>query len=176
MSTIRGFTRETLIALTTTIESREWMRRKNVSLYLPPEHPRSSTTDDVECFFSLLRSMIGNHFTVKDVQITWRKLCIEFTKRLDKDLPFFYSTSKHERFFEGDRPSFNQFQKPKSNPRHQRVRRREQPGNLAPGRATLVQSGAKSVRRQFHNLPVELPPPTSVSDSHLQSVSEHSYA
>ena len=121
----------------------------NASKMLPPEHPRASTTDAVECFFSLIRNMIGNHFTVKDIQFAWRKLCNEFTKRLDKELPFYYYTSRHERFFEGERPGFDIFQEPKSNPRHQRVRRREQPGNLVSGRATLVQSGAKSIRRQF---------------------------
>ena len=79
---VRGLTRETLIALTTTIESREWIRRKNAANKLPPEHPRSSTTDDVECFFSLTRNMIVDHFTVKDVQFGWRKLRNEFAKRL----------------------------------------------------------------------------------------------
>ncbi|XP_064390678.1 uncharacterized protein LOC135338466 [Halichondria panicea] len=169
---IRGFTREVLIALTTTIESKEWIKNRNLCENMPPEHPRSSSTDDVECFFSLLRSMIGNHFTVKDVRFVWRKLCNEFAKRLNKDLPFFYYTSTNERFIEADRPSFEVFQRPKRNPRHQRVRTREQPGNLAPGRATLVQAGAQSIRRRFHNLPIELPPPplqATVTD-------EHSYA
>ena len=168
----RGFTREVLIALTTTIESKEWIRRRNWCQNMPPEHPRSSSTDDVECFFSLLRSMIGNHFTVKDVRFVWRKLCNEFSKRLNRELPFFYCTSKNERFIEADRPSFNIFQRPKKNPRHQRFQTREQPGNLAPGRATLIAAGAQSVRRRFHNLPVELPPPplqTAITD-------EHSYA
>ena len=32
-----------------------------------PEHPRSSTTDDVECFFSVLRDMVGKDFTLKQV-------------------------------------------------------------------------------------------------------------
>ena len=56
------------MALTTTIESREWMRRKYAMEGRPPEHPRASSTDDVECFFSQLRSMIGSHFTVKEVK------------------------------------------------------------------------------------------------------------
>ena len=86
--------RETLIALTTTIESRDWIRCRNAANNLPPEHPRSSTTDDVECFFSLTRNMIGDHFTVKDVQFGWRKLCNEFAKRLDRKLPFYYYTSR----------------------------------------------------------------------------------
>ena len=48
----------------------------------------------------------------------------------------------------------------------------EQPGNLAAGRTTLIQTGMKSVRRQFHHLPLQLPPPPG------QSIisSEHSYA
>lgn len=98
---IRGFTRETLIALTTTIESREG----ETECY--NYHPRASNTDDVECFFSVLRSIIGNHFTTKDVKFAWRKFCIEFSKRLDKNLPYYYYTSKQERFIEGDRPSFD---------------------------------------------------------------------
>ena len=64
---IQGFTRETLIALTTNIESREARRRCISCLNLHIEHPRSSTTDDVECFFSVLRDMIGRDFTLKQV-------------------------------------------------------------------------------------------------------------
>ena len=30
----------------------------------PPEHPRASSTDDVECNFSQLWNMIGSHFAV----------------------------------------------------------------------------------------------------------------
>ena len=82
INNVWGFTRETLIiALTTTIESREWIRRRNSSKKLPREHRRASTTDNVEC---LTRNMIGNHFTVKDIQFGSRKICNEFAKRLDK--------------------------------------------------------------------------------------------
>ena len=104
----------------------------------------------------------------------WRKVCQEFSKRIDSDLPFFYYTSTHDRFYEGEREDFDKYKRPKSNPREQRVRAREQPSNLAVGRATLIQSGAKSIRREYHNLPVELPPPPTAS---IQQViaSEHSY-
>lgn len=88
ISNVRGFTRETLIAVTTTIESREWIRRRNARKKLPPEHPRASTTDDVECFFSLTRNMIGNHFTVKDVQFGWRKICNEFANGWTRNFRF----------------------------------------------------------------------------------------
>ena len=65
-----------------------------------------------------------------------------------------------------------------SNPRatleNREFARREQPGNLAIGRATLINPGPKTVRRQFHNLPVELTPPP---ESNIQDIiaSEYSY-
>lgn len=161
LSGIRGMTRETLIALTTTIESREWMRRRCANEGLPLEHHRATSTDDVECFFSVLRNMM--------------KICLEFSKRIDVDLPFFYYTSTHDRFYEGERPSFDKYIKPTtSNPRHQRVRTREQPGNLAIGRATLIKTGAKSIRREYHNLPLDLPPAPGASLEQVISI-EHSY-
>lgn len=49
------------------IESREWRRVHNENNALPPEHPRASTTDDVECFFSVLRDTVGKDFTLKQV-------------------------------------------------------------------------------------------------------------
>ena len=44
----------------------------------------------------------------------------------------------------------------------------EQSGNLAVGRATLVQSGARSIQRQYHN-----PPPTASIQQIIAS--EHSH-
>ncbi len=67
VNNIRGFTRETLSALLVNIESREWRRQFNAENTIPPEHPRASTTDDVECFFSVLRDMVGRDFTYKEV-------------------------------------------------------------------------------------------------------------
>ena len=54
-----GITRESLIAITTNIESREYRRRMFASENRPPEHPRSATTDDVECFFQLCEISLG---------------------------------------------------------------------------------------------------------------------
>ena len=68
---------------------------------VPPEHPRASTTDDVECFFSILHNFVGKHFTVEQVQFEFRKLSIEFMNRMDPDLPFYYYTAAHDRFQEG---------------------------------------------------------------------------
>lgn len=64
---MRGFTRETLSALVVDIESREWRLKYNRDVGIPPEHPRASTTDDVECFFSVLRDIVGKDFTLKQV-------------------------------------------------------------------------------------------------------------
>ena len=84
-TTVLGFTRETVYALTTGIESLEWKRRQGVL-----ENPRSGTTDDIECMFSIMRDLTGKHFTLREARYTWRKVCIEFTKRLDPD-----TTSHH---------------------------------------------------------------------------------
>ena len=32
------------------------------------ENPRASSTDDVECFFSVLRDTVGKDFTLKEVR------------------------------------------------------------------------------------------------------------
>lgn len=67
LSNIRGFTRETLNAVIANIESREWRRQYCIRNGIPLEHPRASTTDDVECFFSVLRDNVGKHFTLREV-------------------------------------------------------------------------------------------------------------
>ena len=61
-------------------------------------------------FFSMLRDHIGKHFTVKQVQLEFRKMSMEFMKRMDPDLQFFYFTSAHDRFYEGTLPDFDQDQ------------------------------------------------------------------
>ena len=72
INNIRGFSRETLVALVANLESREWRRKFNIAHGLAPEHPRASTTDDVECFFSLLRDSVGKRF------YTQRSMCLQF--------------------------------------------------------------------------------------------------
>ncbi len=62
-----------------------------------PENPCAGTTDDVECIFSIMRDLIGKHFTLRHVRYAWRKMCSEFSKRLDPDLGFYYFTSSHDR-------------------------------------------------------------------------------
>lgn len=155
----------------TTIESREQKRIWNINNGLPPENPRASTTDDVECFFSTMRDALGKNFTLKQVKPEMRKICKEFAKRQDSQLPYFYYTSSHDRFYEGERPTFNEGEGGKRNPRKMRPRRRELAASLAPGRVTLAAHGTASKRLQFHNIPVNLPPPPGAP---IHSF-EHSY-
>ena len=166
---ILGFSKETVVALITNIEGREWHRREVVNQGLKPEHPRASTTDDVECFFSMMRDSIGQNFNTKQVKFGIRKVYAEFTKRLDPDLPFYYHTASHTRFYEGPLPEFNEA--PVTKPKTKKVPRREQPTAFAPCRATMPVRGTLSVRPKFHNLPLELPPPPG-EPIHL---SDHSY-
>lgn len=69
------------MALIANIESREWRREFCSKNGLPPEHPRASSTDDVECFFSVLRDNVGKDFTLKEVYYSWRKVTEEFIKK-----------------------------------------------------------------------------------------------
>ena len=50
------------------IESREWRQKYLMENNIPMEHPRASTTDDVKCFFSVLRDNVGKDFTLKEVE------------------------------------------------------------------------------------------------------------
>ena len=71
---------KTLMALITNIEGREWQR---CYMGRTPDHPRASSIDDVEFFFSsVMRDSIGRNFTTKQVKYWFRKVCAEFTKRM----------------------------------------------------------------------------------------------
>ena len=48
-----------------------------------------------------MRDTIGANFTTKQVKFGFRKVSLEFEKRLDPQLPFYYHTSTHTRFSEG---------------------------------------------------------------------------
>jgi len=147
------FSQETLNALLADIEGREWRQMHNELVGIPFEHPRSSTTDDVECFFSILRDTIGANFTLKEVKYIWRKACVEMAKRLDPELFYYYYTALHDRFYKGEIPSFEVSVSPKTvrKPQH-----RELISSLVSGHATLQVSGSRSVKLQYHNLPVDI--------------------
>jgi len=66
---VRGFSRETIVALAANIESREWRRKYLTEQNLPPEHSRVNTIDDVECSFSVLRDSVGKDFILKKINL-----------------------------------------------------------------------------------------------------------
>ena len=96
-------------------------------------------------------------------------MTIEFMKRMNPDLPFYYYTSAHTRFYEGVMPDFSV---PGSKPR--KLRRAPQRELLGPGgRVTMAVRGTGSIRPTFHNVPVDLPPPPGATN---QFIYAHSYA
>lgn len=99
-------------------------------------------------------------------------MCLEFCKRLDPNLPYYYYTSSHG-FVEGEMPPFHE--KPAKPRRPKRVPRREQPASQIGRRITLVEIGSGSIRAQFHNTPVSLPPLPNSSAS-VNIITEHNYA
>ena len=102
-----GFSRETLIAVITNIEGCEFHRRQRTNNKQTLEHPRASSTDGIECFFSMMRDVIDQNFTTKEVKFGMRKIISQFVKRVDPDLPFYYHSSFHTRFYEGSHPEFD---------------------------------------------------------------------
>ena len=62
---ICGLTREVVVGLVANLESRHLRRIENAQRGLQPEHARSSSTDDVEGFTSLLHEMLGPIFYIK---------------------------------------------------------------------------------------------------------------
>ena len=70
--------------------------------------PRASTTDDVERFHSMMRDTIGKDFTTRQMQFGFRKVGMEFLRRMYPELPFYYHTSSQTWYSEGPLPEFSQ--------------------------------------------------------------------
>ncbi|XP_072047468.1 uncharacterized protein [Amphiura filiformis] len=151
---------ETVIAVTTNIESQEYRRAENDNLGYP-EHPRSGTTDDVECFFSMLHNKIkGQNVTLQDFKKWWRKLVIEFNLRVDESLPFYFWTL-NDRFSTEDLPSFDEQQPGKKKRLYTLKRRsREDSSIVCVGRLSLPAKGQQRTRQLYHNTNVGVPPVT----------------
>ena len=67
---IRGFSRETVIEITSNIESQEYRRREIIDIGYP-EHLRAGGTDDLETFFGIDHRNIGTVFTLKQFKEYW---------------------------------------------------------------------------------------------------------
>lgn len=86
----------------------------------------------------------------------WRKICVEFRKKVDPDLPFYYHTTCHDRFYVDIMPNFND--KPSKPKRPARLPTRELFGHGANRLATIATRGKGSLRATFHKEPISLPP------------------
>ena len=85
--------------------------------------------------------------------------------RNDPDLPFFYYTSNHDHFYEGERPSFDEKSKKK---RSFKVSRAESMASsvFTSGKASLPSYKTLYTWAIFHNPPEELPPPPGIPAEH----------
>ena len=157
---ICGLTREVVVGLVANLESRHLRRIENAQRGLQPEHPRSSSTDDVEGFISLLHEMLGPIFDIKQFYSEQPKILNEFKKRIDSDLGFFYWTGAKTRYNDSELPSFNEPSGPGLVERLDKVQlsRRGDPGVFVGNRASLPQKGQLTVRAKFHRAPIALPP------------------
>ncbi|XP_070562220.1 uncharacterized protein [Ptychodera flava] len=153
-----GFTREILVGIFANICDQERRRHNSLS----PEHPRASTTDDVECFFPTAHQHLGDCFTLKDWKQYFPHLCEVHSRRLDSNIPFYYYTSDNERYSMDPLPSFDL---PKSNNKpsrllqQHRVPRRDVLAAVIPGRANFPVHGAQTIRTHFHNNTHTVPKP-----------------
>lgn len=91
---------------------------------------------------------------------------------MDPDLGFYYYTSSHHRFYEGNMPEFSE--KPKTQRKPKRAPRRELIGT-AGRRISLPVRGRLSTRAEFHNVSIDLPPPFNINTP-SRIISEHAYA
>ncbi len=157
---ICGLTREVVVAIVANIESRELRRCEYERRNLMPEHPRASSSDDVEGLFSLLHGMLGPVFDLKRFYDECRKIMNEFSKRINPVLPFFYWTGKNERYRDFELPSFNEASKHGAVERLDKVKisRRGDPGVFVANRASLPQKGQLTCCAMFHKTPIALPP------------------
>jgi hypothetical protein len=157
---ICGLTREIIVGLIANLESRRLREEEYKERSLQPEHPRASSSDDVENFISLLHEMLNDIFDLKRFYSEQNKILNEFNKRIDKELQFYYWTGSKTRFSEFELPSFDE---PSGSGIIERLdnvhlSRRGDPGVFVANRASLPQKGQLTVRVKFHRAPIALPP------------------
>ena len=98
----------------------------------------------------------------------WRKVTKEFVKRMDPDLPFYYSTSAHCRFYIGELPDVNTKSTNPPSPKHLTLYELLQTNK----RVTFAVHQSASIHAIFHNFAIDLPPPPG---TYNQVLHEHSY-
>ena len=91
---ICGFSRETVVPVTTNIESMEFRRCQNNEIGYE-EHPRAGSMDDVEAIIAFFHRILGVVFTLKQFKSRWRNIvrCVHWCQY------FFFSVSLSLRKF-----------------------------------------------------------------------------
>ena len=139
-------TKETIIGLTTNIESQELRRQEYQSRGIAPEHPRASSTDDVEGLVRMLHDMFGPVFDHKTLLDQMPKVFNEFAIQMDPELPYYYWTSYKERYHSDPLPHFNE---PSKNGKERldkvKISRHADPGVFVSNRAQLPQKNSLTV-------------------------------
>ena len=148
-----------MVGLIANLVTRELRRSENEEKGLPPEHPRASSTDDVEGIISLFHEVMGSNFDLKEFFDEFPKVMTEFEKRIDPDLPFYYWTGHQTRYRAYSLPSFNE---PSAGAveRLDKVRfsRRGDPGVFVANRASLPQRNQLTVEQLFTEHQLNYPP------------------
>ena len=156
---ICGLTCEIIVGLIANLETRELRRKEYHERDLPPEHPRASSTDDVEGIIALFHEVMGDHFDLKQFYDEFPKVMSEFAKRIDPDLSFFYWTGHQTRYRNFALPSFNV---PSTSGIERldkvRISRRGNPGVFIASRGSMAQPHGRTTRATHHRDPVPLPP------------------
>lgn len=154
---IQAFTREIFVALIANCESLEIRWAEYLERGLPPEHPRASSTDDVEGFFAHLHDQLGEVFDHKEFLDQQPKILNEFNKKIDPDLQFHYWTGHRHRYSTIPLPSFNEPSGITERLDRIRISRRSDPGVFVANRASLPQRNSLTARASFHRAPEQLP-------------------
>lgn len=139
-------------------------RVEGQALGLMPEHPRASSTDDVEGFFSILHRLLGKTFDLKAFMDSYPKIINEFTKKIDPDLKFYYWCSDR-RYNEDPLPSFNQPSGHIERLDRTKKTRRADPSLFVSSRSSLPQKGSTTIRTKYHKPEEDLPPFNLTLDS-----------
>ena len=106
---VQGLTREVIVGLVANLESLELRHAEYAQRDIPPEHPKSGTTDDVDIFIiALLHELLGDIFDLKQFYDEHPKILNEFNEGINPDLPFYCWTGKHHRYQDFPLASFNQ--------------------------------------------------------------------
>lgn len=135
-------------------ESTELRWLENVHAGVSQEHPRSSTTDDVECFFSVMRDAAGWNFTQEHAQVQFWKI----GRVLETHWPglaILLVQVSAQSLLRRSLPGLQ---------RHSAFKTQETWGEYqmrvtSSFGATLPVTNSLSVRLQFHSRPLALPPP-----------------